>query len=139
MTLKPPHETFVRTATELTELWHDMMGSGGFARRSLWMIFLAFDGELAPVVVPIEDIPVEPDEQLLRNLGKIVADLLADGHLDSAAFLLSRPGPSHMLDNDRRWARELLHAFGSSLCVWPIHLATKNRIQVIAPDDLVTA
>lgn len=139
MTLKPPHETFVRTATELTELWQDLMGPGGFARRSLWMIFLAVDGELAPVVVPIDDIPIEPDELLLRNLAEIVGALLTDNSLDSAALLFSRPGPSSMLENDRDWARALLSAFGSRLCVWPVHLATTNRIQVFAPDDLVVA
>lgn len=138
MTLKPPHETFVRSPTELTELWQDMMGPGGFGRRSLWMIFLADSGELAPAVVPIDDIPVEPDELLLRNLGNVVSELLSDG-LASAAFLLSRPGPSRMLDEDRHWARALVRVFGPDLCVWPIHLATTDRVDVFAPDDLIAA
>jgi hypothetical protein len=138
MTLKPPHQTFVRTNAELTELWTDLMGPGGFSLRSLWMIFIHSDGELAPVVSPIEELPLEPDEQMLHNFRQVINDLTSDTEL-TAAFLLSRPGPSHLLPGDRRWAAALVRALGPELSPWPIHLATAGRVQVIAPDDLVAA
>lgn len=138
MTLKPPEETFVNSTRELTELWRDLMGTDGFGRRTLWMIFLAANGELCPCVVPIEDLPAEPDERLLGNLANIVRSLLEDG-LRSVAFLLSRPGPSQMDDTDRGWARELTRALPRDLRRWPIHLATHGHVQVFALDDLIAA
>lgn len=138
MTLKPPHETFVHTTTELTELWRDMMGPGGFSCRSLWMIFIADDGEMAPVVAPCDDLPLEPDEPFLHGFKQIISELTADSEL-SAAFLLSRPGPSQLRAEDRRWAAALIETLGPQLSPWPIHLATAGRVRVIAPDDLIPA
>jgi hypothetical protein len=138
MTLKRPEETFVRTTGELSELWRDLMGADGFDFRSLWVIFLATSGELCPTVMPIDDLPDEPDETFLRNLADIARGIQADG-LGSVAFLLSRPGPAEMLESDRRWARELARALGDELRTWPVHLATHGRVQVFAPDDLIAA
>lgn len=136
MTLKPPHETFVRTDAELMELWRDLMGAGGFDLRSLWMIFIADTSELQPVVMPFEHLPDEPTPVQLDGFAQVVRGLAADG-AGSAALLLSRPGPAQMTESDRRWARGLRAILGPALCRWPIHLATHGRVQVFAPDDLV--
>ena len=88
-----PRDAIVRTSQDLFALWQSLMGDGGFGRRSLWLLFLYDDGQVAPVIVPIEDIPVRPGVQV-TNLGTIVADLREDG-VSSAAMLLSRPGPSN--------------------------------------------
>ncbi|HEY8302150.1 MAG TPA: hypothetical protein VIG48_09635 [Jatrophihabitans sp.] len=138
MTLKPPQETFVHTATELTDLWADLMGAGGFSLRSLWMIFIRADGQMAPVGSPIDDIPPEPDEFILRNFRHVIGELADEGEV-SAAFLLARPGPSQVLVGDRHWASALTQALGPRLSPWPVHLATAGRVRVIAPDDLVAA
>src|SRR3954447_9069183 len=47
-------------------------------------------------------------------------------------------GPAGMTDADRRWARALLAGF-RGLTRWPVHLATRDRVQVFAPDDLIAA
>jgi hypothetical protein len=139
MSLKRPEETFVRTNTELMELWQAMMGPGGFAQRSVWHIFFEPDGRMNPLVVPIDDVPEEPDELLLRNLAYAVREAIRDTDVACLAALLSRPGPAQMSAHDRRWAQELRAAFGPALCPWPIHLATRGRVQVFAPDDLIAA
>jgi hypothetical protein len=108
------------------------MGDGGFSRRSLWLVFLYEDGQVAPVVVPIEDIPARPDA-LVANLGAVLAGLADDG-VSSTAMLLSRPGPRAMSADDRAWARAL-----TSFTPWPVHLATADDLQVFAPDDLIAA
>ena len=114
------------------------MGPGGFATSSLWMVFLDDDSRLTPVIVPIEDIPAEPDEQSVGNLAYIIGDLLDDGAAASVALLLSRPGSRAMTEADRRWARALREAL-DELPMWPVHLATRGNVQVFAPDDLVAA
>lgn len=139
MTLRPPEETFVRTSAELTELWRAMMGPGGFAVRSIWHIFFEVDGQMNPLVVPIDDIPAEPDALLLSNLAETMRGVSRNIRAASLAVLLSRPGPAHRTPADRRWAIALRDAFGSSLCPWPVHLATRGRVQIFAPDDLIAA
>lgn len=114
------------------------MGPGGFATSSLWMVFLDDERRLTPVIVPIEDIPTEPDEVAARNLAQIIRELLRDGAAASVALLLSRPGPRAMTGADRRWAQALRDAM-AGLPMWPVHLATRGHVQVFAPDDLVVA
>jgi len=139
MTLKPPRETFVRTDAELTQLWEHMMGSGGFARHSIWHIFFDADGQMCPVIIPIDDIPLEPDPNVLDNLADIVGEITRASAIASVAVLFSRPGEQAMTAADRRWARAIHAAFASTIRLWPVHLATTDRIQIFAPDDLIAA
>jgi hypothetical protein len=139
MTLKPPHETFARTEADLTAIWRDMMGPGGFGTRSIWHIFFAADGRLAPPIVPIDDVPPEPDEQFLANLGTIMRESICGWPVTSLAVLLSRPGPATITPSDCRWATALRSTFGPVLCPWPVHLATRNQVRAFTPDDLVAA
>lgn len=139
MTLQPPHETFIRSDADLTRLWRDMMGPGGFAVRSLWHVFFGADAGMLPLVLPIDDLPNRPDDLLLTNLGHVMQEVMADSDAATLAVLLSRPGPAGMTADDRAWARALRGAFGPERCPWPIHLATAGRIQTFAPDDLIAA
>src|SRR5262249_15348545 len=50
MTPKAPQDTMVRTTKDLYELWQSLMGSGGFGRRSVWMLFFDADGRPEPVI-----------------------------------------------------------------------------------------
>ena len=86
-------------------------------------------------IVPIDDIPAEPDPLFTGNIAKIISDLVSSGVAASVAMLLSRSGPGTMTAQDRQWARAL--RLGKHR--WPIHLATCDRVQVFAPDDLVAA
>jgi hypothetical protein len=139
MTLRPPHQTFVHTDADLLDLWRAMMGPGGFGTRSLWHVFLDDDGRMSPVVLPIDDLPAEPDPALLATLGTVLRDLVADQGLATVAVLLSRPGPDAVLPPDRRWACAIGDAYDGLPFTWPIHLATRGSVRVFAPDDLIAA
>jgi len=76
-----------------------------------------------------------PDPLFTGNIAKIISDLVSSGVAASVAMLLSRSGPGTMTAQDRQWARAL--RLGKHR--WPIHLATCDRVQVFAPDDLVAA
>jgi hypothetical protein len=120
MTKKPIPGTHIRTDSDLCKLWQDMMGSGGFARRSLWMIFLDDENLVQPLVVPIDDIPAEPELDLLGGLGNVLESLV-DGEMSSSvALLLSRPGFGRTSEQDRRWARALHSELGSRITLWPV-------------------
>jgi hypothetical protein len=92
--------TLIRTDADLCRLWQDMMGSGGFARRSIWMIFLDNECRVQPLVVPIDDIPAEPEPELLRGLGTTLDGVIDGENASSVALLLSRPGPSRASEQD---------------------------------------
>lgn len=133
--MNKPMERVVTDEASLYELWQTLMGSGGFARRSIWMVFLEPDGRTIPAINAIDEIPVLPVREFVENLEGIVEQLLGDPGVGSAAFLLSRPGSVNMSSGDRIWARAL-----QNLCRiggWPLHLATYDTIRVFAPDDLV--
>jgi hypothetical protein len=135
----PPPLTVIRTHADLFALWQALMGPGGFRIASVWLVFLDEDNRVQPVIMPIDDLPPEPDQPFLRNLARVVADLVDQGCASSVALLLSRPGGSAMTESDRRWARSLRAELGNELAVWPVHLATCDSIRVFAPDDLAVA
>jgi hypothetical protein len=129
----------IRGARDLYALWQQLMGRGGFGLRTLWLLFL--DGENRPVklIIPVEGIPVEPDALLLDNLDSVLDDVRCEVGASTVPALLSRPGTHVMTDADRRWAVEVRRRLARHLGPWPVHLATCNRIQVFAPDDLIAA
>jgi len=131
--MKKPMEKVVTDNASLLELWRSLMGAGGFARRSIWMIFLDPDGRTLPIIAPIDEIPFRPDRRFIANLDLIAEGLLDGEKVGSIAFLLSRPGSVEMSDGDRNWASAL-----EGLCRrggWPLHLATRDTIRVFAPED----
>ena len=126
-------ETVVRTDADLLALWERLMGAGGFATRSVWLLFLSTGGRPEPVIVPIDDLPDLPDERFVHALGDIISGLTESGDVASVAMLLSRPGPGAMTDSDRCWARALVPLASR----WPVHLATTDVVRCFAPDDLL--
>jgi hypothetical protein len=136
MTTTPPPNYTVNDEADLFALWQRLMAGGGFARRSLWLIFLDHNSRILPVILPIDDIPAEPDAAFVANIAHIIGELVSNGEASTAALLLSRPGPTQMTAADRRWAHALIAALGPEFDRWPIHLASRDAIQVFAPDDL---
>ena len=134
----PEPGTLVRTHAQLARMWRGLMGRGGFGTSTLWLVFFDAESRVHPVILPIDDVPPEPDVQFVHNLAQLVGSLVNGEGVASVALLLSRPGPHAMTEADRRWARSLRAAFGEH-ATWPMHLATADQVQVFAPDDLMAA
>ncbi len=136
--MTPPHAPRmpVRTSAQLQELWRELMGPRGFTGRTLWLVFLDHDDRPHELVVPIGDLPLAPDPELLTSLRGVVDTLLADGTVSAVPMLLARPGDPAMTAADRRWARALRRHLDAHLGGWPVHLATRGRVQPFGPDDL---
>jgi hypothetical protein len=130
--------TTIRAEADLYRMWQSLMGSGGFGRRSVWVLFLDRHSRTLPVLMPIDDIPTTPDPRFIHGLATVITGVVTDGEAATAALLLSRPGEAAMTADDRAWARALREAVGA-LSPWPVHLATRERLQVFAPDDLIAA
>jgi hypothetical protein len=139
MTTTPHFEMIIRDNGDLPALWTKLMGPDGFGRRSVWLAFLDRDNRTLPVVIPIDDLPAEPDAAGIRSLAEVAGGVIASGGAATVVVLLSRAGSAAMTSADRRWATALSAGLGHDLSPWPIHLATRGRIQVFAPEDLVAA
>jgi hypothetical protein len=127
----------IRTERELFAVWQQLMGPGGFGSRTVWVLFLDPDGRCPGVIMPVEDLPPEPDVEFLHGLASVIDGVeLPDGA--SAPMLLSRPGRQGMTGSDRRWAAALREHVPACRR-WPLHLATADHLQVFAPDDLLAA
>lgn len=113
------------------------MGGGGFGRRSLWLIFLDEDGRQSDLIVPIDDIPMLPDARDVGAIADLITRVRDEIGITEVPMLLSRPGPVEMTDGDRLWAAALTEALRDQRPRWPIHLATRDRVQVFAADDLL--
>ncbi|WP_157508803.1 hypothetical protein [Luteipulveratus halotolerans] len=134
---KPLRDTVIRTHDDLLTTWRELMGEEGFAYRSLWLIFLDEHGRPAPVIVPVDGVPPEPDDEELAGIVGFVDRLRRELDVWSVPMLLARPGTSAMTDADRRWAVALTRAFADLQPQWPLHLATEGRVQVFSPDELL--
>lgn len=138
-THQPPRPyTTITGVPELTAAWRALMGDGGFAKSTLWIMMLDDRDRLHPLLLPIEPLPAVPAERFVRNLARVLGDLV-DCEGGSVALLLSRPGPAEMSAEDRAWAAALRRHLEGPLARWPLHLATRDRVQAFAPDDLVAA
>jgi hypothetical protein len=135
----PPPYSVVRTPAELLAMWQGLMGAGGFSVRSVWLVFFDAQFRMQPVIVPIDDLPLEPDPQLIENLAGVVRGLVEHDTAATVALLISRDGPAAMTAGDRRWARALRAAFDPAIAPWPLHLATRDQVRIFAPDDLIAA
>ena len=137
--LPPEHLPPIRTQTDLDLHWQALMGPLGFSRPSLWVLFLDADGGCAGPLTMIDEIPARPDHELLVTLLRMCAEVV-DENLEPGgrvAFLRSRPGPGAVDADDRAWAGGLLQAAREvGVPCEPVHLATDERVTVVAFDDL---
>ncbi len=122
----------IRSSLALTRRWADVLQPPVFGRRSLWLTWLGTDGLQAPLVVPIDDLPVRPDRPRIAGLLDVhrqVADHLgdADAHL---AMALCRPGEPVATADDTAWASALHELLDDVLDgTWSLHLAAAGRVE----------
>jgi hypothetical protein len=107
----PPFATAPPLATDdaVLERIEQLVGSAIVPRR-LWVMFVDGDQRQAPVMMPIDDIPLRPD-RTVDGLGQVLAgiapDLATDTGPGSVIFVLERLGNARVTPDDRAWARAL--------------------------------
>lgn len=109
------------------------------ARRvSLWITFLDADDRTLPVVVPIDDVPTSPDDEIVTNLVGVLRDVLDDqAPGGSAVLMLERPGTAAVTAGDGLWF-SALHACAarSGVRLRGVFLATGRHVRPLTPDDV---
>jgi len=131
MTTTPLPEIPVRSAGELTQRWATLLDPPVFAARSLWLIWFDTAGLMTPVVVPIDELPLLPDEVVLSGVLRLNDTVVestgcAEGHL---ALALCRPGTSLITAEDDDWAEALRDRLDAQLDgTWSLHVAAGGAI-----------
>jgi hypothetical protein len=134
MTPADVRDLTIRQPADLCLLWTGLLHDHPFRDRALWVTFLHDDGQVAPLLVPIEDLPRTPEPRMADGLRDILGQLVGRDGIGSAALLLSRPGVETLTREDRAWG-QLLRAVSPR---WPIALATPGRVQLLEAEAETT-
>ena len=104
---------------------------------TLWLLFVDGDDRQAPVVMPVEEMPGPPRDEVVAALGDVIAGFLPElatrTGAGSVVFVRERLGPDDMLPADRAWAEAL-----ETMCrtreirTRGVHLSTRCRTQRIS-------
>jgi hypothetical protein len=131
MTKPPLAEVPIRSASELTDRWMAVLDPPIFGARSLWLMWLADDGRMLPVLIPVDDMPRLPDHAVLSGLLS-VHDGISDSHLGGGGHLalaLCRPGRSEVTEDDDCWVDALSEVLDDRIeGGWSLHLAAGGRV-----------
>lgn len=124
----PAHlQSRIRNESELLRHWNGIEPGIDFDRRTLWICFLDRNDELIPTIVPIDGVPVDPQEQFVGNLTLLIAGAVGRHEVGSAVLLLTRPGLGLIGKSDRRWAATVRAHFVPMYSPWPLALLTRDR------------
>lgn len=109
MSTRPSPDVRTTTDAELTERWAALLRlDGPPVRRSLWLTWLRRDGTMVPLLVPIDEVPVEPDREVLGNLTYLHDTVAESEDVDPGelhlAMLLERRGPAGLSPDDHAWS-----------------------------------
>lgn len=104
-----PHPTVpVASDSELTERWCALLQlDGPPASCTLFLAWLRPDGTMVPLLMPVEEVPIEPDRAALANLSAAHAAVAESEDVDPGelhlALLLERHGPAGLSPDDHAW------------------------------------
>ena len=102
--------------------------------RQLWIMFVDGDDQQVPVVVPISDLPRNPDRRgltaLTAVLGGMRAELATDRGPGSVIFTRERTGNDAVIPLDRAWADALADACrAAGVVLRGVYLSTSGGVQ----------
>jgi len=136
-------ETFaptIRTQADLEAAWRALMGPWGYGRHSLWLMVL-LDDVPVPQLTEVEGCTEPPDTTTTEQFARLLARLSGDlGPGLRFAMLRTRPGPSHVEELDREWARSVYDACAlAEVACEIVHLGTEERVRPLPPDEVMLA
>ena len=108
MSTRPHPAVPVTSDIELTERWRALLQlDGPPSRRTLFLAWLRRDGTMVPLLLPVEDLPLEPDRVALGNLVSVHVTVAETEDVDPGdlhlALLLERHGPAGLSPDDHAW------------------------------------
>jgi hypothetical protein len=94
----------LRTDAEILDRVGQLIGPSAREWRSLVLFFLDADSRTLPVLVPIDDVPEDPEPAVIENLCWILSQVLGEQEPDaSVVIMLTRPGVAEPDSTDLTW------------------------------------
>ena len=108
MRTRPRPDVPVTSDAELTARWRDLLHlDGPPSQRRLFLTWLRLDGTMVELLIPVEELPLEPDRVALGNIAGLHAVVAeaegVDGDQLHLAMCLERPGPPTPTPDDEAW------------------------------------
>ncbi|MCO7218509.1 hypothetical protein [Klenkia sp. PcliD-1-E] len=102
----------VTDARALTQRWRGLIQRlKAPESRTLCLAWLLPDGTMAELVVPVDDIPVEPDRLMIGHLRGLHDEVAGQEGVPPEqlhlAMCLERRGPAHLTPDDHAWVAAL--------------------------------
>ncbi|MGY5884926.1 hypothetical protein [Modestobacter lacusdianchii] len=93
---------------ELTARWQGLLHLGGPpSQRRLFLAWLRNDGTMLHLLIPVEELPAEPDRVVIGALADLHGVAVDSEHVDRSALhlamCLERPGPAEPTPDDYAW------------------------------------
>lgn len=131
MTTPPLTDVPICSTEELTARWAALLDPSEFGARALWLTWLAADGRMLPVVIPVDDLPQLPDNAILTGLLGL-HDTVTELHLAGRGHLamaLCRPGRPDVTADDDVWVDALSEVVDDQIeGTWSLHLAAGGSV-----------
>jgi hypothetical protein len=123
----------LRTDAEILALIGQMIQPEARERRSLVLFFLDHDDKTIPVVVPVDDVPEDPEPAVVENLCWILSQVMGEhAPRGSVVIMLTRPGLAEPDGTDLIWHDRLLGAaVGQGVRIRLMCLATPDGVRAL--------
>jgi hypothetical protein len=134
-----PHAPVIRTQADLEKAWRHLMEPLGFARHSLWLMFLQPDGTPLPQLTEVEDCDEPPTEEQEASFAQFLGHFGPEMRRgERIVFLRSRPGRGGPGPDDLAWARSLYAACRTAAVpTEAVHLATDDTLVPLPMDEVL--
>ena len=121
----------VDTDTDVLDRVDQLISHDARRDRSLWLMFLAADAVQLPVVVPIDDVPANPEPGAAESVCDVIARVLNDAVPGgSVVITLVRDNGRGATDSDRNWLMALQTAAArTDLRLRMVCLATTDGVR----------
>jgi hypothetical protein len=108
---------------------------GRACQRQLWFLFLDEDQVQLPLLVPIDDPPTQPEENI-GNLVRLVEEAMEATDAHSVVVVIERYAEAVLTANDRAWAGSIHNAFDAqAIPLRGILLSHRRGVRWVAQDD----
>lgn len=108
---------------------------GRACRTQLWFLFLDENQVQLPVVMPIADLPADPNDSV-HDLARFISHTVDELAARSVIVVIERYASSGLTDTDLAWARGLHSAFdGAAVELGGILLSHNRGVRWVAQDD----
>ena len=133
---QPP--SAIRTQSELTAMWQQLLSLDPAEPPSLCVAFLDPEGGRPPAMLCVGEVPASPAADDGVRLAQALGGLQQELEPTDVAVAVVRGGRRDVTDADRAWGRCLTEVAGLT-GRWPLHLVTPSGARVLAADDVLGA